>query len=130
MPVPVHRSTASAAAYDDGVDGEIDEILEHDNLVKDTQRYSSLCNYQPFNKKTHAFLNKRTDSYFVPTTIECASTWVLVDTGCNISTISPDLVNFLKKKTPHIQLASLNTLSVSRVTVTNPTNILYSGINI
>ncbi|RCH83866.1 hypothetical protein CU097_007677, partial [Rhizopus azygosporus] len=104
------HSPASAAAYDDKIDGEIDEILEYDDLVKDTQRYSSLCNYQPFNKKIHAFLNKRTDSFFVPITIGRALTGPLVDTGCNLSTISPDLANFLKIKTPHMQLASLNTL--------------------
>ncbi|RCH86115.1 hypothetical protein CU097_004980, partial [Rhizopus azygosporus] len=96
------HSPASSAAYDDEIDGKIDEILEYDSLVKHTQCYSSLCNYQPCSKKTHTFLNKRTDSFFVLITIERAFTGVLADTGCNISTISPNLANFLKIKIPHM----------------------------
>ncbi|EIE91421.1 hypothetical protein RO3G_16132 [Rhizopus delemar RA 99-880] len=104
-----------------------------DEAVKDIHYYSSLCKLQPFNTKLHSFNNKRTDSFFVPITIENVRTWALVDTGCNASTISPDLAKIINVRTfpvsGKLQLASLNTL-VPRTAITDQIKVFYNGINV
>ncbi|CAO3610536.1 unnamed protein product [Mucor hiemalis] len=122
---------------DQSTDEERESGLTFRSMVKNNSNYDQ-CKYlnkEDFSKAPQDVL--KTESFYLPITIEGIQTWGILDTGCTFSIISLHLSNFLKLSINKNHdssdkiLLRMNNHSITRIgTTRNGIAMLYNSIDI